>query len=328
MGRYPIDRKERVTLGGLGQTIHIWGTKNENPVILFLHGGPGVPNRHDMAKDGFGLTDDFTVVAWDQRGTGGSYFGCDHESLTLEQLISDCAELVSWLCKTLGKEKIFIVGGSWGTELGTFACARVPDKIAGYIGYGQVVNGVENENLSYAFAMRKAKEANDSESIAKLKQVGPPVNGQYKPVFEGLMTQRRILGKYGGHTVKKESYFKGTVLPMLLSTELSIKDKYGAAKGYKLCLMQMWPTLVNYDFTTQLHTFEMPYYIFQGRRDENTPAALIQNYYDSIEAPDKDLIWFENSAHRPLSEEPELFRKHLREKFLKIAGDGGRREKQ
>lgn len=243
MGRYPIDRKERVTLGGLGQTIHIWGTKNENPVILFLHGGPGVPNRHDMAKDGFGLTDDFTVVAWDQRGTGGSYFGCDPESLTLEQ-------------------------------------------------------------------------------------VGPPVNGQYKPVFEGLMTQRRILGKYGGHTVKKESYFKGTVLPMLLSTELSIKDKYGAAKGYKLCLTQMWSTLVNYDFTTQLHTFEMPYYIFQGRRDENTPAALIQNYYDSIEAPDKDLIWFENSAHRPLSEEPELFRKHLREKFLKIAGDGGRREKQ
>ena len=153
MGRYPIDRKERVTLGGLGQTIHIWGTKNENPVILFLHGGPGVPNRHDMAKDGFGLTDDFTVVAWDQRGTGGSYFGCDPESLTLEQLISDCAELISWLCKTLGKEKIFIVGGSWGTELGTFACARVPDKIAGYIGYGQVVNGVENENLSYAFAM-------------------------------------------------------------------------------------------------------------------------------------------------------------------------------
>lgn len=204
----------------------------------------------------------------------------------------------------------------------------MPDKIAGYIGYGQVVNGVENENLSYAFAMRKAKEANDLESIAKLKQVGPPVNGQYKPVFEGLMTQRRILGKYGGHTVKKESYFKGTVLPMLLSTELSIKDKYGAAKGYKLCLTQMWPTLVNYDFTTQLHTFEMPYYIFQGRRDENTPAALIQNYYDSIEAPDKDLIWFENSAHRPLSEEPELFRKHLREKFLKIAGDGGRREKQ
>ena len=72
----------------------------------------------------------------------------------------------------------------------------------------------------------------------------------------------------------------------------------------------------------------MPYYIFQGRRDENTPAALIQNYYDSIEAPDKDLIWFENSAHRPLSEEPELFRKHLHEKFLKIAADGGRREKQ
>ena len=86
--KYPIDRKERITLGGMTQTIHIWGTKQENPVILFLHGGPGVPNRHGMAKNHLDLTDDFTIVAWDQRGTGGSYFGCDPESLTLEQLIA------------------------------------------------------------------------------------------------------------------------------------------------------------------------------------------------------------------------------------------------
>ena len=91
---YPIDRKERISLGGLKQTIHIWGTRQENPVVLFLHGGPGVPNRHGMARNHMDLLDDFTIVAWDQRGTGGSYFGCDPESLTLDQLISDCAELI------------------------------------------------------------------------------------------------------------------------------------------------------------------------------------------------------------------------------------------
>ena len=103
-----IDRKERIMLGGVEQAIHIWGTKAENPVVLFLHGGPGVPNRHGMAKNHMDLTDDFTIVAWDQRGTGGSYFGCDPQSLTLEQLIADCAQLLQYLCKTLNKKKIFL----------------------------------------------------------------------------------------------------------------------------------------------------------------------------------------------------------------------------
>ena len=146
----------------------------------------------------------------------------------------------------------------------------------------------------------------------------PPVGGQYRPVLEGLMAQRRLLSKYGGHSVKKEGYFKGTVLPILCSPELSLREKLGTAKGYQLCLSRMWPTIVNYDFCRDLHTFEVPYYIFQGRKDENTPASLIQEYYDAIAAPDKDLIWFEHSAHGPLGEEPEKFKAHLREKFLAI----------
>ena len=317
--KYPIDRKERVLLGGVKQTIHIWGTKQENPVILFLHGGPGVPNRHGMAKAHMDLLDDFTIVAWDQRGTGGSYFGCDPKSLTLEQLVSDCAELLGYLCKTLGKKKIFLLGGSWGTELGTFVCRDYPQLVAGYIGYGQVVNGIENENVSYAYTLQKAKEAHCAEDIAELERIGPPVDGQYKPVFEGLMAQRRLLKKYGGHSTKKGGYFSGTVLPILKSGELSIGDKIGTAKGYKVCLSNMWPTIVHYDFLKDCHTFAMPYYIFQGRLDNNTPSSLIQDYYDVIEAPDKDLIWFENSAHGPLGEEPVKFKKLMREKFLRIA---------
>ena len=317
--KYPIDRKERIIINGLKQTIHIWGTKPDNPVVLFLHGGPGVPNRHGMAVAHMDLIDDFTIVAWDQRGTGGSYFGCDPATLTQEQLISDCGKIIDYLCLQLKKKKIFLLGASWGTELGTFVCQKYPDKIAGYIGYGQVVNGIENENVSYAFALEKAREANCAEDIAALERIGPPVDGQYKPVFEGLMTQRRIMKKYGGHSTKGGSYFTGTVLPILKSPELSIGDKIGTAKGYKLCLSHMWPTIVHYDFLRDCGPFRMPYYIFQGRLDRNTPASLIQDYYDSIVAPDKDLIWFEHSAHGPMGEEPEKFKRLMREKFLKIA---------
>lgn len=317
--KYPIDRKERITLGGMTQAIHIWGTKKDNPVILFLHGGPGIPNRHGMAKNHMDLLDDFTIVAWDQRGTGGSYFGCDPATLTLDQLVSDCTELISYLCKTLNKKKVFLLGGSWGTELGTFVCQKHPDQVAGYIGYGQVVNGIENENVSYAYTLEKATEAGCQEDIDELKRIGPPVNGQYKPVFEGLMAQRRLLKKYGGHSTKKGGYFTSTVIPLLLSSELSLRDKIGTANGYKVCLSQMWPTIVNYDFISDCGPFKMPYYIFQGRKDNNTPSSLVQAYFDSIEAPDKDLVWFENSAHGPLGEEPEKFKKLMREKFLKIA---------
>ena len=318
--KYPIDRKERIPLGGLTQAIHIWGTKKENPAVLFLHGGPGIPNRHGIAKNHMDLLVDFTIVAWDQRGTGGSYFGCDPAPLTLDQLVSDCGELLDYLCRTLGKEKIFLLGGSWGTELGTFVCQKYPEKVAGYIGYGQVVNGIENENVSYAFALRKAKEANCTEDVAELERIGPPVDGQYKPVFEGLMAQRRIMKKYGGHSTKGGSYFTGTVVPILTSPELSLRDKIGTAKGYKLCLSKMWPTIVHYDFIHDCGPFQMPYYIFQGRKDNNTPASLVQDYYDAIVAPDKDLVWFENSAHGPLGEEPEKFKRLMREKFLAIAG--------
>ena len=317
--KYPIDRKEQIVLGGLRQTIHIWGTKRENPVVLFLHGGPGVPNRHSMAKSQMDLVGDLTIVAWDQRGTGGSYFGCDPETLTLDQLISDCAELIDYLCCTLDKQKVFLLGASWGTELGTFVCQRHPEKIAGYIGYGQVVNGVENENLSYTFALEKAREAGNAKDIAELERVGPPVDGQYRPVFAGLMTQRRIMNKYGGHSTKKGGSFTGTVIPILSAGELDWKSKIGTARGYKLCLSRMWPSIVHYDFVHDCGPFRMPYYIFQGRLDRNTPAALVQEFYDSIDAPDKDLVWFEHSAHGPLGEEPEKFKRLMREKIFAIA---------
>ena len=151
-----------------------------------------------------------------------------------------------------------------------------------------------------------------------MERIGPPGDGQYKPVFEGLMTQRRIMKKYGGHSTKKGGYFSGTVIPILTSSELDLRSKIGTAKGYKVCLSRMWPTIVHYDFVKDCGPFRMPYYIFQGRLDRNTPASLVQEYYDSIEAPDKDLVWFEHSAHGPMGEEPEKFKRLMREKFLAI----------
>ncbi len=184
------------------------------------------------------------------------------------------------------------------------------------MGSGQLVNGVLNEELSYDFAMDEAKKAGDTKAVSTLERIGRPVDGCYREVFKGMMAQRRIMKKYGGHSMNKGTYWTDTALPLLRSREFSFTDKLGLALGYKRCLTYMWPTTSKCDFPRECTRFAMPYYIFQGAHDNNTPSALVQAYYNAIEAPDKDLIWFEHSAHGPLREEPETYKRLLREKLL------------
>ncbi len=316
-----IDYKRKVVLGGLPQKIHVKTLDAAKPVLLFLHGGPGVCNRHGIMTAHADLTDSFTLVGWDQRGSGGSYKGAKAEDLTIDRLVEDAFELVQWLCREFHKDKIFIIGGSWGSELGTWLAFRHPDQIAAYVGFGQVVNGAKNEQLSYKFALEAAQKAGDSKAVHALEELGAPVMGVYKGGYKGMMVQRRIMMKYGGYSqsAKKRSYFRSTVLPMLFSGEYSPADLWGIAKGHVFVLEKMWPEVGATDFPSSCTHFKVPYFIFDGRLDQNTPAALVEDYFNQIEAPQKELIWFENSGHNPMNDEPEKFKKLLRERLLKIA---------
>lgn len=316
-----IDKKMMVTLGGLPQKIHIKGNNEKNPILLFLHGGPGVCNRHTVMTTHADLCRYFTLVAWDQRGSGGSYRGAAVETLTVDRLVEDAHELVLWLCREFGRDKLFIIGGSWGSELGTLLAYRYPEHLAAYVGFGQVVNGAKNEELSYRFALEAARKAGDAKSIVILEKVGPPVQGVYKGGFDGMMAQRRVMMKYGGYSQsrKKRSYFRSTVLPMVFSGEYSLSDLIGVAKGYKYVLTAMWPQVGATDLQRDCPRFEIPYFIFDGRLDQNTPAALVQDYFDGLTAPVKELIWFEHSGHNPMTDEPERFKALLVDRLTAIA---------
>ena len=320
-----IDEKLMVALGGLPQKIHIKGEDEANPVLLFLHGGPGVCNRHSVMGEHADLADAFTLVAWDQRGSGGSYKGAALETLTIRRLVEDGRELVEWLCGRFKKDKIFIIGGSWGSELGTWLAYEHPEHIAAYVGFGQVVNGAKNEELSYAFALDAARKAGDEKAIRVLERVGPPVKGVYKGGFEGLMAQRRVMMKYGGYSQDKakRGYFKSFLVPILFSGEYSVADIAGIAKGYKRVLKAMWPEVGATDLASTCAKFEMPYFIFDGKLDKNTPAELVQSYFDRIEAPRKELAWFESSGHNPMADEPDKFKGLLRERLLAIRDEEG-----
>lgn len=267
------------------------------------------------------LLDSFTLVAWDQRGTCGSYKGCKKETLTISQVTKDASELVDYLCNRFNKKKIFVIGGSWGSLLGTNLIKNYPSKIAAFVGFGQVVDGYQNEEISYQFCLDEANKANDKKSLKKLNKIGRPINGCYKRVFKDMMIQRRIMMKYGGYSKdkNKRSYLDAMIKPMLKSKEYTLSDLYGYIKGYKYCLTNMWKEVGMIDFKKTHTEFKVPLFIFDGTLDKNTPSELVESWFNLIKAPHKELHWFTKSGHNPLFDEPVKFKNLLKEKLLKIA---------
>ncbi|MBP5279277.1 MAG: alpha/beta hydrolase [Erysipelotrichaceae bacterium] len=298
------------------QRIHVRSNDTSLPVLLFLHGGPGVVNRHSVMKDDIDLLDSFTIATWDQRGTGGSYYGVDPDTLTISQLVEDASEVVRYLCNEFNKEKIFVIGGSWGSLLGIRLIHAHPEHIAAFVGFGQFVSGEKNEAITYQFTLDQAKAANDEEVVRKLESVGPPVKGMYKGGFDGMMVQRNAMMKYGGYSKSEEkrSYMDSFVKPMILSGEYSLSDLLGIVFGYKKVLKVMWPEIGCEDLSNYTK-FNVPILVFDGKLDMNNPAELVEECVSKIEAPYKELIWFENSGHNPMGDEPERFKSLLREKL-------------
>lgn len=314
------DEKRMVTLCGVPQKIHIRTLDEENPVLLFLHGGPGVCNRHAILSAHADLMDTFTLVTWDQRGSGGSYFHVPKQSLTVEQLTDDTAALIEWLCARFSKDKVFVIGGSWGSALGIRTVRRYPAHIAAFVGFGQMVNGAKNESISWQFTLEEAEKAGDRKARRALYRVGPPEMGCYKGGLSGMMVQRRVLMKYGGYSRDhgKRSYFDAFVRPMVLSGEYSLRDLYGLLRGNRRVLSAMWPEIGRLDFERDCTSFDVPIYIFDGRLDRNTPSELVQSWFERIESPDKHLEWFEHSAHNPMSDEDDRFKELLRRKLMAV----------
>ena len=312
----PTDIKKKIPVNGVMQRIHVRTNNESLPVLLFLHGGPGVVNRHSIMTDHKDLLDTFTLATWDQRGTGGSYKGVTIDTLTIDQLVSDAEVVVEYLCEQFNKEKIFIIGGSWGSLLGTRLAYVHPEHIAAYIGFGQFVNGEKNELISFQYTLDAAKVAGDQDAVKQLEKVGPPVKGQYKGGFDGMMVQRNLMMKYGGYSKseKERSYMDAIIKPMILSGEYSISDFVGVALGYKKVLKAMWNEIGAEDLS-QYTDFKVPFLVFDGKLDMNTPAELVEDWFNKIKAPHKELIWFEHSGHNPMTDEPERFKKLLREKL-------------
>jgi len=295
-----------IKLGEVEQSIMIRGEDKEKPIILFLHGGPGYPFISYARKYQSQLEKDFVVVNWDQRGAGKSYSTkIDSSTMTQKQIEEDTIELIDYLRERFNREKIYIVGHSWGTVLGIETIANAPEKVIAYVGIGQVIDDVDGEILSYNYVLEKALDENNEKALAELETIGmPPYNNTGKDTF----IQRKWLKEYGGFE-REVSTLNEIIKGILLTPEYSWRDGIKFWKGNTFTIETLFGNREKADFREKYKEFEVPVYFCAGRFDYNTPSSIVEEYYNMIKAPIKNFYWFEESAHEPHLVEETKFSK-------------------
>ena len=317
---YAIDSSEKIDYKNNSYYLRIRSLDENNPVVLFLHGGCGSPDRAQVMKYQSPLADKFTLVAWDQRGAGVAYDKKEAQTLVLtkEVYVEDAHNVACYLKERFNKEKIIVVGHSFGSVLGVWLAEKYPNDIEAYIGIGQCIDYIENEKLSYEWALAESKRLKDNKSIKTLNKIGFPINGKYAGNhLKALMKQRSVLHKLGGATyANRKPYWKELLFDVLpiLRTEYNGSQLKKYIKGLNYSPNQPLAS-TNPDFMNTVSSLAVPVYLLLGRHDYNCVSALAEKWLDALQAPDKKLIWFENSAHSPQWEEPELWNEKFRALF-------------
>jgi pimeloyl-ACP methyl ester carboxylesterase len=300
-------------LGGVDQWVLIRGENIANPPLILLHGGPGMSEsgmfRHYNAE----LEKSFTVVYWDQRGAGKSFApDIPRSSMNLEQFISDLDELVDYVRKRLGHDKVVVLGHSWGTAFGVLYAARFPQKVAAYVGSAQIGDWPAGEAASYAFARAEAERRGNRRALKALREIGAP---PYGPA--ALMTERTWIQRLTGALTWK--MLLSTAKMVLTEKESSIFELPTVYRSFRWTLDAMWNDVSQLNLMKLAPALKVPVFFFLGRKDHWVPPETSLVYFDALIAPSKQLVWFEQSGHEMFADQPELFDRSLVELVRPVA---------
>jgi pimeloyl-ACP methyl ester carboxylesterase len=311
-----IDEMISVEIGGIQQWILIRGENKDNPVLLYLHGGPGSSNLPFIHLFQRRWEKDFTVVQWDQRGAGRTHRTNGPgiaDTLSLDRMVRDAEEVVEFLCRRLGRDRIVLLGHSWGSILGMHLLKERPERFHAYVGVGQVVNMQDNERVSYEYTLRRARALGNENAIEDLESIGrPPYTGSQEEIYSKLGIQRRWLLHFGGAFYGQTSMTAFLKL-LLFTPELSLLDIYYWIDGNIFSIQNM-DDFFDLDLRQLGANFEVPLFFFIGRHDYQTPFELSRPYFESLSAPHKEWLWFDEAAHAPPMSMPEEFARALIER--------------
>ncbi len=310
---------EKLNIGGSDQWVLLRSENTDNPVILFLHGGPGTSQLTSNRRNTRGLEKHFIVVNWDQRGAGKSYGAiAEAGKMNIERFIQDTRELTMYLMKKFAKERIVLAGHSWGSAIGALAVARYPELYHCYVGYGQVTSMMAGEAASYQWTLDQARKRNRRRAIRALEKMGPPpYQGDWQA---STISERSWVARFGGEVYGSWFGAMGIVLGnVLFSREYNLADRVNVFRGIMGSMKLLWQELLQVDLFKMAPEIGVPVFFMEGRHDHEVPPEIAARYFAALKAPAKELIWFENSAHMVNSEERDLFNKILVDKVRPLA---------
>jgi proline iminopeptidase len=310
-----VAEMQRLKLGGVEQSVTIRGRNANAPILIWLHGGPGTDETGMWRKYNNLLEDHFLVVYWTQRGTGRSYDrNIPASSMTIAQFVSDLDELIAFMQRRFGKQKVVLAGHSWGTSFGVAYAQRHPENLAAFVGVGQVVNATAGEKISYRFTLNEAKKRGNGEALRELSALGEP---PYP--LASIITQRKWLEAFGGGSFHKPTSLISLMWQSFGASEMTLLDGIYFQSGIDFAGNALAKENADVDWWSNATKFGMPVFVASGRFDYNTPASLQKAWFDRIEAPLKTHRWFEHSAHSPPFEEPDKFNRFMTDEVLPVA---------
>jgi pimeloyl-ACP methyl ester carboxylesterase len=310
-----ISEKIYIEINGAKQGMFIKSKNVTNPVLLYLHGG--MPDYFLTYKYPTGLEDCFTVVWWEQRGSGLSYSSdIPRKTMTLDQMISDAKEVTNYLRSRFNKEKIYLMGHSGGTFIGIQLAAQAPELYYAYLGVAQMSDQLKSERLAYEYMLRQFRVNSNKKMVRKLEEA--PVT-----ITDGIPDEYRSLRDIAMHSLgigtthDMNSVISGIFFPSLTCREYTLIEKKNlwlgkSRSGISILLDDMLKT----DLTRQVPELKLPVYFFEGIYDYTVSYTLAKDYFEKLKAPTKGFYTFKNSAHSPLFEEPEKMLRILREDVL------------
>jgi len=310
-----ISEKIHVNINGLEMGMIIKSKDSTHPVLLYLHGG--MPDYFLTRKYPTGLEDYFTMVWWDQRGSGISYnANIPPESMTLEQMLSDTKEVTNYLRKRFGKKKIYLMGHSGGTFIGMQMAARSPELYYAYIGVAQMSNQLESERLAYEYMLNLYKVNGNIKMVRKFESAPFTLSGGISDSYLSLRdVSMHSLGIGTTHDMK--SVITGILLPSFTCREYTLTEKINMWRGKSRSGVSiLWDTMLTSDLAVQVPTIDIPVYFFHGVFDYTVSYVLAKDYFEKLKAPLKGFYTFKNSAHSPLFEEPERMKQIFQEDIL------------
>ncbi len=309
-----------VDVNGHDLGLMIRGHDRDNPVLLFLAGGPGGTELGAMRRHLPALERDFTVATWDQRGTGRSYGELDpRKTLTVDGTVEDALEVTDYLRDRFDQDRIYVVGQSWGTILGVLAIQAAPEKYAGYVGAGQMVSPLATDRIFYDDTIEWAEDTGRNELADDLRRLGPPPYDD--PVSYGLVLGHEMDMYPYDHSRNSEG--RGQMSENLIVEEYSLTEQVRILGATLDTYVTLYPQIQDIDFRESATDLDVPVFFVQGAHEAPGRADPFRGWYPDVVAPTKRRVVFETSGHRPLFEQPGEFVDYLTEVVLPATGGTG-----